>query len=97
MLGYPPGSARDRARATALGGFGGRRAAYGTLAGVLCVLLVLLVYAVHHGRATFVIVVVGLSHKTAPISVREHLALPEQDIPAFLHAARAATRWSAKR
>ncbi len=30
-----------------LGGFGGRRAAYGTLAGVLCVLLVLLIYAVH--------------------------------------------------
>ncbi|HEV8247675.1 MAG TPA: cytochrome c biogenesis protein CcsA [Polyangiaceae bacterium] len=30
-----------------VGGFGGRRAAYGTLAGVLCVLLVLLIYAVH--------------------------------------------------
>ncbi len=30
-----------------LGGFGGRRAAYGTLAGVACVLLVLLIYVVH--------------------------------------------------
>jgi ABC-type uncharacterized transport system permease subunit len=32
-----------------LGGFGGRRSAYGTLAGVLCLLLVLVVYAVHPG------------------------------------------------
>jgi ABC-type uncharacterized transport system permease subunit len=32
-----------------VGGFGGRRAAWGTLAGVVCVLLVLLVYAVHPG------------------------------------------------
>jgi ABC-type uncharacterized transport system permease subunit len=30
-----------------LGGFGGRRAAYGTIAGVTCVLLVLLIYVVH--------------------------------------------------
>jgi glutamyl-tRNA reductase len=31
-----------------------------------------------------VIVVVGLSHKSAPIAVREQLALPEKDIPDFL-------------
>jgi threonine/homoserine/homoserine lactone efflux protein len=32
-------------------GLRGRRAAYGTLAGVMCVLLVLLVYAVRGGAA----------------------------------------------
>jgi glutamyl-tRNA reductase len=33
-----------------------------------------------------VIVVVGLSHKSAPIAVRELLALPEAEIPEFLRA-----------
>ena len=69
----------------ALLGWRGRRAAYGTLMGFAFAVAVLVVYLVR-GRAVgaSVIVVVGLSHRKAPIEVRERVAVDSEGVSAPL-------------